>query len=230
MTVPLWKEKSLFDHVLNLIERRGALGVISVLVNVQKGLNRKFVFFSFLVLRPLFKDVIIRTSQSFRLVIKAVVEFDKLRFILIIILLFRVKNHISITNYVLTFDFIFPFWVVFSVKMAIVNYPRKIFGLKNEKLRDFLLKCKVKDTDWPIVITSQIVNQIRLLMYLIIEQFITHRCFLDARIHEEFVQKIDARFSRVLSANSSNSLLIHLLVFKSADPILAPELFDLLIL
>jgi hypothetical protein len=82
-------------------------------------------------------------------------------------------------------------------------------------LREFLLKRKIKDADWPAFITSKVVNQITLLVNLIVKQLVTHCGLLYATVHEKLVQKVESRFTSILLANSFDWHLVKLLVIKS---------------
>ena len=72
----------------------------------------------------------------------------------------------------------------------------------------------IEDAYWPAFITSQIVNQITLLVHLVIEKLVTHSCLLNTAVHEKFVQKVESGFPSVLFSDSFYRHLVELLVIK----------------
>ena len=123
-------------------------------------------------------------------------------------------------------------WIIFiwSVKIVFTNISRIVSRFVNEKTRQLLLKTEIKETNWPFFfITHKIIDKINLLVQFHIQWLVIHSCFVNARIHIEFVHEIASTFECFLLAYSHNGSLIALLLPYCFAWILLSKCFDFFI-
>lgn len=110
------------------------------------------------------------------------------------------------------------------------NSALEVSDLQRKELRHVLLEGKVKETHRPVLIASDKAEQIHLRVKLAIEIFGCHHRLLDARVHEEFVQKVLSVLPRILVSNPFDWLLALLLFIIHIFPSLFTHSFYIFVL
>lgn len=121
--------------------------------------------------------------------------------------------------------------MIVSVKIIILDIPGEKLDLVHKKLRHFFLKRNVEETDRPRCVTSQIVNDVNLIMNSVVkDNFVLHDSLLDTRMHKELAQEVLPALTRVCITVPLDWLLLHLLFFHDLlAELISPDL-DLLVL